>query len=91
MVLQLTGVHLVLRIVGWVLVQVGQEDGLRVGWLDVFARAAVAVAAGADFVVEGAVYFVGFGSEDRGEVVRHGEGILWWRRGRSVDGSRVCF
>jgi len=51
-VLQLTGVHLVLRIVGWVLVQVGQEDGLRVGWLDVFARAAVAVAAGADFVVE---------------------------------------
>lgn len=55
MVLQLAGIHLVLRIVGWVLVEVGEEDCLRVGGFDVFARAAVAVAAGADFVVEGAV------------------------------------
>lgn len=29
-VLQLLGVHLALWVVGWVLVQVGQEDGLRV-------------------------------------------------------------
>jgi len=35
-VLQLTSVHLDLRIVGWVLVQVGEKDGLRVGRLDMF-------------------------------------------------------
>jgi hypothetical protein len=29
------------------------------------------VAAGADLVVEGTVYFVGFGAEDAGEVVGH--------------------
>ena len=55
MVLQLTRVHLVLRIIRRVLVQVRQEDRLAVGGLDVFARASVAVAAGADFVVEGAI------------------------------------
>ena len=33
-----------------------------------FARAAVAVAAGADFVVEGAVYFVLLCAEDGGEI-----------------------
>lgn len=54
-VLQLAGVHAVLGVEGRVLVEVGHEDRLRVGRLDVFARAAVAVAAGADFVVEGAV------------------------------------
>jgi hypothetical protein len=32
------------------------------------------VPAGADLVVEGAVYFVGFGAEDAGEVVGHVEG-----------------
>lgn len=68
MVLQLTGVHLVFGIVGRVLVEVWEEDGLRVGGFDVFARAAVAVAAGADFVVEGAVYFVLLGAEDGGEI-----------------------
>ena len=36
-----------------------------------FAGAAVAVAAGADFVVEGAVHFVLLGAEDGGEVIRH--------------------
>ncbi len=36
-----------------------------------FARAAVAMAAGADFVVEGTVDFVLFGAEDGGEVVCH--------------------
>lgn len=51
-VLQLARVHLVLGVVGRVLVQVRQEDGLGVGGLDVFATAAVAVPAGADFVVE---------------------------------------
>ena len=55
MVLQLGRIHLVLGVVGRVLVEVGEEDRLGVGGLDVFAGAAVAVAAGADFVVEGAV------------------------------------
>lgn len=66
MVLQLAWVHLVLRVVGRVLVEVGEQDGLAVRGLDVFARAAVAVSAGADFVVEGAVDFVLFGAEDGG-------------------------
>ena len=71
MVLQLRCVHLVLGIVGGILVEVGQEDGLRVGWFDVFARTTVTVPAGTDFVVEGTVDFVLFGAEDRGEIVRH--------------------
>jgi hypothetical protein len=62
MILQLAGIHLVLGVVGRVLVEVGEEDRLRVGGLDVFARAAVAVAAGADFVVEGAVDLEGGGN-----------------------------
>lgn len=67
-------------VVGWVLVEVGQEDGLGVGGFDVFAGAAVAVPAGADFVVEAAVDFVLFRAEDGGEVVGH-DGGQW--RGRS--------
>ena len=43
-----------------------------------FARAAVAVAAGADFVVEGAVDFVLFGAEDGGEVAVGGEVLEEW-------------
>jgi hypothetical protein len=35
-----------------VLVEVSAEDGLRVGWFDVFSVASVAVEAGADFEVE---------------------------------------
>ncbi len=70
-VLQLARVHLDLGIVGWILVEVGQEDGLRVRGLDVLARTAVAVSTGADLVVEGAVDFVGFGTEDAGEIVGH--------------------
>lgn len=54
-VLQLGGVHAVLGVEGWVLVEVWHQDRLAVGGLDVFSGAAVAVAAGADFVVEGAV------------------------------------
>ncbi len=71
MVLQLTRVHLVLWVVGRVLIQVWEENGLAVGGLDMFSRAAVPVAAGADLVVEGTVYFIGFGAEDAGEVVGH--------------------
>lgn len=56
------------------MVEVGQKDRLRVGGLDVLSRTAVAVAAGADLVVERAVYFISFCTEDRGEVVRHFEG-----------------
>ena len=76
MVLQLRGREAGLVVVGGVLVEVREEDGLRVGGLDVFARAAVAVAAGADLVVEAAVDFVLFRAEDGGEVVGHGG---WWR------------
>ena len=76
MVLELAGVHLVFGIVCRVLVEVWKEDGLRVGWLDMFSRAAVTVAAGADLVVEGAVDFVLLGAEDRGEIIGHGEGCF---------------
>lgn len=68
MILQLAWIHLVLRIVGRVLVEVGQEDRLRVGWFDVFSRAAVTVAACADFVVEAAVDFILLGAEDGSKV-----------------------
>ncbi len=90
-VLQLARVHLVLGVVGRVLVQVGQEDGLRVGGFDVLAAAAVAVPAGADFVVEGAVDLVLLRAEDGGEVAGGEEGaISWgvggWRRKRGRDG-----
>jgi hypothetical protein len=52
MVLELRGVHLVLGVVGWVLVEVGEKNGLRVGGLDMFAGAAIAVATRSDLVVE---------------------------------------
>lgn len=71
MVLELHRVHLDLWVVRRVLVQVWEEDRLAVGGLDVFSTAAVAVTAGADLVIETAVNFVGFGTEDGGEVVRH--------------------
>lgn len=67
-VLQLARVHLVFWVVGRVLVQVRQQDRLRVRGLDVLAAAAVAVPAGADLVVEGAVHFVLLRAEDGGEV-----------------------
>lgn len=67
-VLQLARVHLVFGVVGRILVQVRQEDGLGVRGLDVLAAAAVAVPAGADLVVEGAVDFVLLRAEDGGEV-----------------------
>lgn len=53
--LHLLRAHLVLGVVGRVLVEVGEEDGLRVRRLHVFARAAIAMAAGADLVVETAI------------------------------------
>ena len=77
-VLELRRVHFVFGIVGGVLVEVGEEDRLAVGGLDVFAGAAVAVAASADFVVETAVYFVLFRAEDGGEVAEGGRGMLVW-------------
>lgn len=54
-ILQLHRIHLVLWVVRWILVEVGQEDGLGVGRLDVLSRAAVAMSTRADFIVEGAV------------------------------------
>jgi len=61
-----------LGVVRGVLVHRGQQDGLRVRRLDVFPGAPVAVAAGADLVVEGAVYFVLLRAKDGGEKVGHG-------------------
>lgn len=52
MVLQLRRVHTVLRVVGGVLVEVGHQDGLAVGGLDMFSGAAIAVTTGADFLCE---------------------------------------
>lgn len=63
-VLQLARIHLDLRIISWVLVEVGKQDRLAVGGLDVLARAAVSMSASPNFVVEGTVYFVGFCAED---------------------------
>ena len=76
MVLQLRRVHFVFGIVGWVLVEIGKEDCLRIGGLHVFAGAPVAVPTGADLVVETAVYFVLLGAEDGGEVAGGGERML---------------
>lgn len=67
-VLQLRRVHAVLGVEGRVLVQVRHQDRLRVGRLDVLPAAAVAMAAGANLVVEGAVDLVYVGGEGRGEV-----------------------
>lgn len=71
-VLQLARVHLNLRVVRRVLVEVWQQDGLAVRGLDVLARAPVAMSARPDLVVERAVDLVGLSAEDAGEVVRHG-------------------
>jgi hypothetical protein len=56
--LHLLRVHLILGIVCRILVQVREEDSLAVRRLDMLARAAVTVTAGANLVVEGAVDFV---------------------------------
>lgn len=45
-----------------VLIDIAEEDGLRVVGTDVFSTAGFAMATGADFVEEGAVYFVLLGS-----------------------------
>lgn len=92
--LQLLCVKLGLGVVGGVLVEVGEQDGLRVGGLDMLARAAVTVAACTDLVVEGAVDLVLLSAEDGGEVVRHCDGGRWvllWICGRDrwFMGSRM--
>lgn len=76
MVLQLGWIHLARIVVGWILVHVWHEDGLRVGRLDMFARAAIAVTACTDFVVKGAVDLVLLGSEDGGEIIGHDGGSV---------------
>jgi len=78
-VLQLAAVHPVLGIEGGILVHVGHQDGLRVGWLDMFPRAPVTVSAGADFVVKGAIDLVLLGTENGCEVVGHVAGFERWR------------
>jgi len=92
-VLQLARVQLVLRVVGWVLVEVRQKDGLRVGGLDVFPRATVAVAARANLVVEGAVDLVLLGTKNGGEVVGHYDSFLALLRPRfaGFDDAKAQF
>lgn len=51
-ILQLRGVHLIFGVIGGVLVEVGEENGLRVRGLDVFSRAAITVATGSNLVVK---------------------------------------
>jgi hypothetical protein len=52
------------------------------------------VAAGADFVVEGAVDLVLLGTEDGGEVVSHGavgaECVVWWFEGVVEMEGMLC-
>ena len=86
-VLELRRVHVGFGIVGGVLVEVGEEDGLAVGGLDMFAGAAVAVSAGTDFVVETAVYFVLFCAEDGGEVAEGRREMLVLRCRRRSGGQ----
>ena len=74
-VLHLTGVHLVLGVVGRVLVHVGHQDGLRVGRLDMFAGASVSVSACTNLVVEGAIDLVLLGTENGSEISGHGERV----------------
>lgn len=59
---------------------------MGVGRLDMLSRATVAVSAGANFVVEGAVHFVGFSAENAGEVVGHF--VCGFGRRRWVLGGR---
>lgn len=76
-VLHLTGVHLVLGVVGRVLVHVGHQDGLRVRGLDMFAGASVSVSACTDLVVERAIDLVLLSTENGSEISGHRE---WTRR-----------
>lgn len=54
-----------------------------------FSRAAIAVTAGADFVVKGTVDFVLLCAKDRGEVVGHNEGLTAGI-GRTVRCNLLC-
>ena len=71
--MKLLRIHLGLGVVGWVLVEVRQENGLAVGRLDMFAGAPVTVSARSDLVVEAAVDLVLLSTEDRREIVGHGD------------------
>lgn len=51
-ILQLRGVHLIFGVIGRVLVEVWEENGLGVRGLDVFSRAAITVATGSNLVVK---------------------------------------
>jgi hypothetical protein len=88
-VLQLTGVHLALWVVGWVLIHVGHQDRLGVRWLDMFAGASVTVSAGANLVVEGAIDLVLFCTENGSEIVGHDDQpTVEWTRVVEVEGRR---
>lgn len=71
MVLQLTGVHAVLRVEGGILVHVRHQDGLGVRGLDMLPGATIAMPAGTDLVVKGAIDLVLFRTENRREIVGH--------------------
>jgi len=66
--LQLCWGHLELRVICGVLVEVGKEDGLRVGGFDMFARASITVSASSDLVVERAVDLILLSAKNGGEI-----------------------
>lgn len=68
MILQLTRVHFVFGIVGWILVKVGQEDSLTIRGFDMFPRAAIAVSTGANLVIETTIDLILFGAEDGSKI-----------------------
>lgn len=86
MVLQLTGVHLVLWIVCRVLIEVWEENRLAVRWLDVFARTSIAVATRANLVIERAVDLVLLGSYLCVSPAAHKAYCTW---GRTEDRSKI--
>jgi len=75
-VLQLRRIHLVLSVKAWVVVEIREENCLRIRRFYMLPRAAVTVAARSDFVVEAAIDLVLFGTEDGSEVVGHVDRIV---------------
>lgn len=72
MILQLTRIHAVLRVEGGILIHVRHQDGLGVRGLDMLPGAPIAVSAGADLVIEGAIDLVLFRTKNGREIVGHG-------------------
>lgn len=55
MSLELHGIHLILRVVSGILVQIREKNGLRIRRLNMLPRASITMTAGANLIVEGAI------------------------------------